>query len=397
MNTLRVPYIQLILFLALTLYLYSSSIVLSAQENSEMKFISAKDWQEIYTKAKREHKKIMIDCNASWCTPCKRMALTIFTQKEVYQFYNQNFICVDFDIDHDKLPPKIASQVSITSVPLFVFLDPEEERVIHAHAGATKDAKEFIELGCKALSKRENLLGLKKRYDLDSLTLIETIEYLHLLDNSGQKIATRSEITDKIMRKVSAKDLLQPRVWDFVSKELQTTQNPLFEILLTNYVELNKQRKDFLVTQKIEQLIENDIRKYAQSTTYTSEQSKSLLNGLQRCASKKEILYKILTQIEIIRTEGIESFDMKFRNNLHNKQISPIEASVFLSLIANHFTSQKEKERMAHLINHTLVSQKIPNDIDLYVVERNLWMQLKNNKQVERINKIIENKLNPSK
>ena len=49
-------------------------------------------YEEALELAKSERKIILIDAYASWCGPCKVMAKNVFTQAEVGDFYNNNFI-----------------------------------------------------------------------------------------------------------------------------------------------------------------------------------------------------------------------------------------------------------------------------------------------------------------
>ena len=49
-------------------------------------------WEEALAEAKAQDKIIFMDAYAVWCGPCKRMAATVFTDKKVGKFYNENFI-----------------------------------------------------------------------------------------------------------------------------------------------------------------------------------------------------------------------------------------------------------------------------------------------------------------
>lgn len=56
-------------------------------------------WKAITARAKKENKLIFIDCYTSWCGPCKKMAATVFTQKQVGELFNQHFISCKIDME----------------------------------------------------------------------------------------------------------------------------------------------------------------------------------------------------------------------------------------------------------------------------------------------------------
>ncbi|MDZ7846006.1 MAG: thioredoxin family protein [Owenweeksia sp.] len=55
--------------------------------------------------AEEEGKPIFMDCYTTWCGPCKWMSANIFTQQEVGDYYNENYVCVKFDMEKVKAEP----------------------------------------------------------------------------------------------------------------------------------------------------------------------------------------------------------------------------------------------------------------------------------------------------
>ncbi len=105
---------------------------------------------EARAKANKENKLIFIDCFTTWCGPCKSMSKKIFTQKDVGDFYNKNFICVKMDMD-------LAEGISVNDkyivdvYPTYLFID-SKGTIKHRDIGYIA-AKKFIELGKTALAK----------------------------------------------------------------------------------------------------------------------------------------------------------------------------------------------------------------------------------------------------
>ena len=53
----------------------------------------------ILAKAKAEKKLVFMDAYASWCGPCKLMEKNVFTDKNVADFYNKNFVNARIDME----------------------------------------------------------------------------------------------------------------------------------------------------------------------------------------------------------------------------------------------------------------------------------------------------------
>ena len=63
-----------------------------AQQSNGIKFEKKNlTWKDVKQKAKNEKKYIFIDAYTTWCGPCRYMSKNIFPQKEVGDFFNENF------------------------------------------------------------------------------------------------------------------------------------------------------------------------------------------------------------------------------------------------------------------------------------------------------------------
>jgi thiol-disulfide isomerase/thioredoxin len=80
----------------------------------------------ILAKAKTEKKLVFMDAYASWCGPCKLMEKNVFTDKNVADFYNKNFINVRIDMEKGE-GKELAMKYGVRSYPTFLFLNAEGE------------------------------------------------------------------------------------------------------------------------------------------------------------------------------------------------------------------------------------------------------------------------------
>ncbi|MBS1622905.1 MAG: thioredoxin family protein [Bacteroidetes bacterium] len=79
-------------------------------------------FQDALDKAKREGKLVFIDCYTSWCGPCKRLAATTFMDSAVGQYFNNNYINIQVDMEKGE-GPQVATRYQITAYPTMLWLD----------------------------------------------------------------------------------------------------------------------------------------------------------------------------------------------------------------------------------------------------------------------------------
>lgn len=105
-------------------------------------------WAEVLAKAKKENKPIFVDAYAVWCGPCKYMSNVVFTNGDVGDYFNENFICYKYDMEKTD-GPAFANKYQVTAYPTFVFFNANGE-VKYRTRGA-RDANGFLLVGQQAV------------------------------------------------------------------------------------------------------------------------------------------------------------------------------------------------------------------------------------------------------
>lgn len=98
---------------------------------------------EILKLAKKEKKNIFFDAYASWCGPCKLLKKDVFTQTQVGDFFNKNFINVAMDMEKGE-GVELSKKFKITAYPTLLFINSKGE-VIGSALGYHK-AEELIQV-----------------------------------------------------------------------------------------------------------------------------------------------------------------------------------------------------------------------------------------------------------
>jgi thioredoxin 1 len=137
--------ITLILSGIISYSFYSKNENSATYSDTGIQFTSI-SFEEALKLAKKEKKNIFLDAYASWCGPCKMLKKNIFTQKEVGDFYNSNFINMAIDMEQGE-GPKLAQKYKVQAYPTLLFINHKGEVV--GSAIGYHQAEELIGVGKK--------------------------------------------------------------------------------------------------------------------------------------------------------------------------------------------------------------------------------------------------------
>ena len=140
-------------------------------------------WEEALEKAKKEDKLIFVDAYTTWCGPCKRMSKQVFTQNEVGEFYNKNFISMK--IDMEKTPGrKFQKKYPVSAFPTLYYIDGDG-KVAHVTKGG-KSPEQFIQLGQMAMKKNDKSGDFETAYNEGKRDYDLVYNYVKALNKAGK-------------------------------------------------------------------------------------------------------------------------------------------------------------------------------------------------------------------
>lgn len=152
------------------------------------------NWEAVKAAAKAENKVIWVDFYTDWCAPCKFMAQTIFPLKDVGDFYNKNFICVEINAEKGE-GIALRKQYAVGAYPTMIYTNAKEE-IVYRTTGSTS-AGEFIDQGKLALKAPSgDLSDFKAKYQANQLSKDELYQYYLRIKSQGQTKET-NEVFDK--------------------------------------------------------------------------------------------------------------------------------------------------------------------------------------------------------
>lgn len=187
-------------------------------------------FQQAVDYAKKEGKKIFLDCYTSWCGPCKKMARDVFPQAVVGEFMNPQFVSIKIDMEKGE-GPELMKKFDVTAFPTFIVFNSEGKEIGRWMGGS--DVEKFIQR-VKDNSVDNSSSTMDERFangDRDPKFLAEYLESLGvnykrvqsnevaeaLLDGKAETFAS-----DEYLRKVFMSYLQNPLHPSFV----YTAKNP---------------------------------------------------------------------------------------------------------------------------------------------------------------------------
>lgn len=143
----------------------------------------------VLAKAKAEKKLVFMDAYASWCGPCKLMEKNVFTDKNVADFYNKNFINTRVDMEKGE-GRDLAMKYGVRSYPTFLFLNGEGE-VVGKELGYIQ-SKEFLELGQKNNNPQLINTNLKEEFLKGKLDQAGLLNFINLYAGKDPALAKKA-------------------------------------------------------------------------------------------------------------------------------------------------------------------------------------------------------------
>jgi thioredoxin-related protein len=201
-------------------------------------------WKEVLAKAQQQNKPIFVDFYAVWCGPCKFMTKNVFTDPEVGEYYNTNFLSYKIDAEKEELD--LVASIKIDAYPSLFYFDPKGN-VITKNVGAL-DSKGFKKFGEGVLANMkalENLPALKAAYDKNPNDKKATTDYLTLL-MQAQRYTEAEPIAQKYLAQLPEAELASETAWSLVKNFVKNTESREYKYVVANQkVFFEKYGQDF--------------------------------------------------------------------------------------------------------------------------------------------------------
>lgn len=213
------------------------AVLTSFGQDSKIHFVDI-ELDSAYKLAKAENKLVFVDCYTTWCGPCKYMDANIFTQPEVADFYNENFINVKLDMEAGE-GEVFAGWYEVRSYPTYIFLDVSSRRkqLVHRTVGSM-DAETFIQFGKDASDPEVRIGELRTRYAQGDRDPEFIRDYVMKLYDAGYSSDAR-EISYWLYQDLNW-NTIDSTDADILLRFINGNAHPLYEGMMSNLSALEK-------------------------------------------------------------------------------------------------------------------------------------------------------------
>ena len=181
-------------------------------------------FEEALEESKRSNKPIFADFYADWCGPCKWMQRDVFTDKEVGDYFNENFISLKIDAERDE--QDLVEFIELEAYPTLVFFDSDGDILLKT-VGAL-DTDELMAKAKQATKGPEIRAGFKS--DPDNYELLK--DYLELVSAEDEDEAEKVALT--YLRKLSKDELKSDKAWFLISEYVFDYETDIVKFVLEN-------------------------------------------------------------------------------------------------------------------------------------------------------------------
>jgi len=229
-GTFRLIFMRIAIFLTSLLFAVSS---ISARDTTiTFRHIS---YSDVFALAKEERKPVFLYFHFDGCGACVEMERTAFRDKDVADFYNENFICLAVNTrEGDGIEINKIYRVKLH--PTFLYLD-EDGRVLNKIVGVY-NTEEFLLQGKNALNETATLSAFKKQYDEGNREGGFLLDYCYKLRNAEE---LNSLVISEYLNTQSLADLGDGRnikfIYEFAVHHFEVTMpfgSRAFQFLRTN-------------------------------------------------------------------------------------------------------------------------------------------------------------------
>ncbi|GGG57874.1 thioredoxin family protein [Epilithonimonas arachidiradicis] len=241
--------------------LFVSQLIFSQQS---IKFEDS-NFAAILAKAKAEKKLVFMDAYASWCGPCKLMEKNVFTDKDVADFYNKNFINARVDMEKGE-GRDLAMKYGVRSYPTFLFLNGEGE-IVGKELGYIQ-SKEFLALGQKNNNPELVSTNLKEEFLKGKLDQTGLLNFINLY--AGKDPALAKQASEKYFANKKDKTFTGEEVNALLSFT-QSVDDANYKVFVANKAEITK-----LLPENNYKQFDNYLKLMKLVTSATDEKTKTI-------------------------------------------------------------------------------------------------------------------------
>ncbi len=199
-------------------------------------------FEQAKSKAALQNKMLMLVVCGDFLEVCEIMQKDIFTEKEIGDAFNSQFVCWQLDAQQIEGNPFFAG-VRILSIPEFIFFDADGNPQYREHK--LKDHDQMLAMATAALNPQNHLSSLTQRYHAGDRDPAFVRRYIVEMDAARQDMVQASS---EYLHRISREALLETENWIIATIGVQSISDDIFQYVLGHLVSFKKQYGEDAVT-----------------------------------------------------------------------------------------------------------------------------------------------------
>jgi thioredoxin-related protein len=331
-----------------------------------------KDFDLAIQQAKTEKKPVILMFYASWCVHCNKMKNEVFTNQQVIDYYNKNYICIASDIESKEgiaLREKFKNQLLVKSFPTFAFLDINGN-VTNSISGEIK-SDVFIKEGSSNLNPENHFQNIKSKFERDVSNYDNCFAYILATKRLG---FNPTEITQKYLKTVSANDYYTEKNWRLFSNGITDFDAPEFISMIKNRTQFEKAVSSTRIDRKINYVINENFNSFIDnSDSVNYKKNRIIAENLKIRTIDSLLFFKDVNFYE--RTQNWKAYNQTLEKNM--TQFGLKDANFINNVSANYFIYIDDKKMLFNAVAWQKQAIKLSPSLNKYVMISNLLLKSK--------------------
>lgn len=184
------------------------------------------EWTEALEKSAEENKLVFVSAYVDWSEPCEEIEKYTYSDKEVGEYFNENFINIRLDME--AFPGvELTEYYNIYGFPALLFVD-ETGTAVHRGCGALETG-ELIALGKEALSD-QRLIDYRKKFEQGERSTAFLVDYSYKLETAC--MSTDRFVAD-YFKSVPQKEWVNEPSWTMINLNITDPYSDQFQYLMS--------------------------------------------------------------------------------------------------------------------------------------------------------------------
>jgi thiol-disulfide isomerase/thioredoxin len=194
------------------------------------------NWSDALLLAEKENKKIFVYFYAVWCAPCKSMSQNTFTDKSAADYYNNHFINIKIDAEHEQ--SEALKKVNIQAYPTLAYFNTDGT-LFYLTMGAYTP-QNFIQIGKNVIDYKKNM-EICNNENNNPVALYNYLQILYFSDTA--QAINRAE---KYLYSLKNQEYILSENWAVIYSFGRNPYSPWFNYIINDITQfLNEYREAF--------------------------------------------------------------------------------------------------------------------------------------------------------